>query len=153
MSEQENSKDVTQEVTNSLSSVIASLGGYGLGTAFGSTQVSQADTLFKNNRWYLVSNIRQVLSELYVEHGIVRTLVDLPVDDAFRGGLEIACDEMDQEDLEDLNYRLEREGILEQYVQAKKWARLFGGGALLIINGDDPKTPFNVQNVKQDIML
>ena len=149
----QNSKDITTEVTNSLSSVIASLGGYGLGTAFGSTQVSQTDTLFKNNRWYLVSNIRQVLSELYVEHGIVRTLVDLPVDDAFRGGLEIACDEMDQEDLEDLNYRLEREGILEQYVQAKKWARLFGGGALLIINGDDPKTPFNVQNVKQDAQI
>lgn len=149
MEEKENSKDITKEVTNSLSSVIASLGGYGLGTAFGSTQVSQADTLFKNNRWYLVSNIRQVLSELYVEHGIVRTLVDLPVDDAFRGGLEIICDEMDQEDLEDLNYRLEREGVLEQYVQAKKWTRLFGGGALLIINGEDPKTPFHVENVKQ----
>ena len=159
----ENSKDLTQEVTNSLSSVIASLGGYGLGTAFGSTQVSQTDTLFKNNRWYLVSNIRQVLSELYVEHGIVQqvlselyvehgivqTLVDLPVDDAFRGGLEIICDEMDQEDLEDLNYRLERENILQEYIQAKKWTRLFGGGALLIINNDDPKTPFDVKNVKE----
>ena len=150
MSEQkENSKDITQEVTNSLSSVIASLGGYGLGTAFGSTQVSQADTLFKNNRWYLVSNIRQVLSELYVEHGIVRTLVDLPVDDAFRGGLEIVSDEMEQEDIEDLNYRIEREGVLQDYIQAKKWTRLYGGGALLIINGDDPKTPFNVKSVKQ----
>ena len=150
MSEQkENSKDLTQEVTNSLSSVIASLGGYGLGTAFGSTQVSQADTLFKNNRWYLVSNIRQVLSELYVEHGIVRTLVDLPVDDAFRGGLEIVSDEMEQEDIEDLNYRIEREGVLQDYIQAKKWTRLYGGGALLIINGDDPKTPFNVKSVKQ----
>ena len=145
----ENSKDITQEVTNSLSSVIASLGGYGLGTAFGSTQVSQADTLFKNNRWYLVSNIRQVLSELYVEHGIVQTLVDLPVDDAFRGGLEIITDELDQKDLEELNYRLDREGVLEQFTQAKKWTRLFGGGALLIINNDDPKTPFNVENVKQ----
>ena len=145
----ENSKDLTQEVTNSLSSVIASLGGYGLGTAFGSTQVSQTDTLFKNNRWYLVSNIRQVLSELYVEHGIVQTLVDLPVDDAFRGGLEIICDEMDQEDLEDLNYRLERENVLQEYIQAKKWTRLFGGGALLIINNDDPKTPFDVNNVKE----
>ena len=150
MSEQkENSKDLTQEVTNSLSSVIASLGGYGLGTAFGSTQVSQADTLFKNNRWYLVSNIRQVLSELYVEHGIVRTLVDLPVDDAFRGGLEIVSDEMEQEDIEDLNYRIQREGVLQDYIQAKKWTRLYGGGALLIINGDDPKTPFNVKSVKQ----
>lgn len=147
--EKENSKDITQEVTNSLSSVIASLGGYGLGTAYGSTQVSQVNTLFKNNRWYLVSNIRQVLSELYVEHGIVQTLVDLPVDDAFRGGLEIITDELDKDDLEDLNYRLEREGILEQYTQAKKWTRLFGGGALLIINKEDPKTPFDVKNVKQ----
>lgn len=147
--EKENSKDITQEVTNSLSSVIASLGGYGLGTAYGSTQVSQVNTLFKNNRWYLVSNIRQVLSELYVEHGIVQTLVDLPVDDAFRGGLEIITDELDKDDLEDLNYRLEREGIIEQYTQAKKWTRLFGGGALLIINKEDPKTPFDVKNVKQ----
>lgn len=145
----QNSKDITKEVTNSLSSVIASLGGYGLGTAFGSTQVSQADTLFKNNRWYLVSNIRQVLSELYAEHGIVQTLVDLPVDDAFRGGLEIICDELDQDDLEELNYNMERDGVLEQYIQAKKWTRLFGGGALLIINDEDPKTPFEVKNVKQ----
>ena len=145
----QNSKDITQEVTNSLSSVIASLGGYGLGTTFGSTQVSQVQTLFKNNRWYLVSNIRQVLSELYVEHGIVQTLVDLPVDDAFRGGIEVICDELSQEDIEELNYRLERDGILESFSQAKKWTRLFGGGALLIINNDDPKTPFDVQNVKQ----
>ncbi len=147
--QKQNSKDITTEVTNSLSSVIASLGGYGLGTAFGSTQVSQVDTLFKNNRWYLVSNIRQVLSELYAEHGIVQTLVDLPVDDAFRGGLEIITDELDQKDLEELNYKLDREGVLEQYTQAKKWARLFGGGALLIINDDDPKTPFDVNNVKE----
>lgn len=139
----------TKEVQNSLSSVIASLGGYGLGTAFGSTQVSQVDTFFKNNRWYLVSNIRQVLSELYVEHGIVSTLVDLPVDDGFRGGIEVTSDEMDQEDCEDLNYRLERDNVLRDFTQAMKWARLFGGGALIIINDEKPETPFDVRRVQQ----
>ena len=138
-----------QEVQNSLSAVIASLGGYGLGTAFGSTQVSQVDTFFKNNRWYLISNIRQVLSEIYVEHGIVSTLVDLPVDDGFRGGVEFSTDEMDQDEVEDLNYRFERDGVLRDFTQAMKWARLFGGGALLIINDDDPATPFDVTKVKQ----
>ena len=138
-----------KEVQNSLSAVIASLGGYGLGTAFGSTQVSQVDTFFKNNRWYLISNIRQVLSEVYVEHGIVATLVDLPVDDGFRGGVEVTSDELDQEEAEDLNYRLERDGILRDFTQALKWARLFGGGALLIINDEDPATPFDVNKVKQ----
>ena len=139
----------SKEIQNSLSAVIASLGGYGLGTAFGSTQVSQVDTFFKNNRWYLVSNIRQVLSEMYVEHGIVATLVDLPVDDGFRGGVEAICDELSQEQVEDLNYRLERDNIIRDFKQALKWARLFGGGALLIINDDDPKTPFDVNKVKK----
>ena len=138
-----------KEIQNSLSAVIASLGGYGLGTAFGSTQVSQVDTFFKNNRWYLISNIRQVLNEIYVEHGIVATLVDLPVDDGFRGGVEVTSDELSQDEAEDLNYRLERDGILRNFCQALKWARLFGGGALLIINDEDPATPFNVNNVKQ----
>lgn len=139
----------TKEFKNSLSAVIAQLGGYGLGTAFGSTQVSQVDTFFKNNRWYLISNIRQVLSEIYVEHGIVSTLVDLPVDDGFRGGVEFMSDEMKQEELEDLNYRMERESVLRDFKQALKWSRLFGGAALLIVNDDDPATPFDVKNVKE----
>lgn len=139
----------TKEVQNSLSAVIASLGGYGLGTAFGSTQVSQVDTFFKNNRWYLVSNIRQVLSEIYVEHGIVSTLVDLPVDDGFRGGIEVYSDELGQEESEDLNYRLERDNILRDFTQAMKWARLFGGGALLIVNDEDPATEFDIRKVKK----
>ena len=142
-------KQTPQEVYNSLSSLLTSLGGYGLGTAVGSTQVSQVDTFFKNNRWYLVSNIRQILSEIYVEHGIVQTLVDLPVDDGLRGGVEVSSDELGQEDSEELNYNLERYGVLEAFAQALKWMRLFGGAALLIINEENPETPFDIKNVKQ----
>ena len=48
----------------------------------GSEQTSDPMTMFKNLRWYLLSNFRQVLSQLYVEIGLVKTLVDVPVDDA-----------------------------------------------------------------------
>lgn len=145
-------KQNAQEFKNSLSSVLLSLGSpYGLfGLGFGSTQVSQVDTFFKNNRWYLISNIRQILSEIYVEHGIVQTLVDIPVDDAFRGGIDIKSDQLSEEEVQDLIQYVERQGILKQFIQAQKWTRLFGGGAIIIINNDNPETPLEPKDLEQD---
>lgn len=141
-----------QELKNSLSTVIQSLGSpYGLmTTGFGSTQVSQVDTFFKNNRWYLVSNIRQILSEIYVEHGIVQTLVDVPVDDAFRGGIDIKSDQLSEEEIQDLIQFADREGVLKNFIQAQKWMRLFGGSAILLINNDKPETPLTPEDLEQD---
>lgn len=141
-----------QEFKNSLSSVIQSLSHpYGLmGLAFGSTQVSQVDTFFKNNRWYLISNIRQILSEIYVEHGIVQTLVDVPVDDAFRGGIDIKSDQLSEEEVQDLIQYADRQGVLKNFIQAQKWMRLFGGAAVLIINNDKPDTPLKPEDLQQD---
>ena len=148
----EQEKVNAEEFHNSLSSVLQSLGSpYGLfGLGFGSTQVSQVDTFFKNNRWYLISNIRQVLSEIYVEHGIVQTLVDVPVDDAFRGGIDIKSDQLSEEEVQDLIQYVEREGIIRQFVQAQKWMRLFGGGAVLIINNDKPDTPLKPEDLEEE---
>lgn len=141
-----------QEFKNSLSSVIQSLGNpYGLfGLPFGSTQVSQVDTFFKNNRWYLISNIRQILSEIYVEHGIVQTLVDVPVDDAFRGGIDVKSDQLSEDEVQDLMSYVERQGVLRHIIQAQKWKRLYGGAAVIIINNDKPDTPLKPENLKQD---
>jgi len=50
------------------------------GTLFGK-QISQATTVFENLRYYLVSNFRQILSQAYVEIGLIQTIVDIPVDD------------------------------------------------------------------------
>lgn len=148
----EQEKVNAEEFHNSLSSVLQSLGSpYGLfGLGFGSTQVSQVDTFFKNNRWYLISNIRQVLSEIYVEHGIVQTLVDVPVDDAFRGGIDIKSDQLSEDEVQDLIQYVEREGIIRQFVQAQKWMRLFGGGAILIINNDKPDTPLKPEDLEEE---
>jgi phage-related protein (TIGR01555 family) len=119
----------------------------------GSSQLSQADTMWKNNRWYLISNYRQLLSEMYVEHGIVQTLVDQPVEDAFRAGFEVKSAQLDGDDVERLWNYLERNGVIEVVKQSAKWSRLFGGGGVFIITDQDPTKRLNVQAIKENSPL
>ena len=76
--------------------------------AFGSNftpTLSQTCTLTKNNRYYFLSNDRNTLSYAYITYGIIQTIIDLPVEDAFRGGIIIKSDQLDGKDIQDLqNY-------------------------------------------------
>lgn len=129
----------------------------GLNTPWGqpgySSALSQVDTLYKNERWYLISNQRQILSQMYVEHGIVQTIVDVPVDDGLRGGVEIKSKQLAASDIELLCTEMERENDLIVFGQGVKWTRLFGGGAVIILTDQDPKTPLNVNAIKEDSKL
>jgi phage-related protein (TIGR01555 family) len=130
-------------VKNGLSEAIMGFNPGGMGV-----ELSQVDTLFKNNRWYLVSNMRQLCSEIYVEHGIIRTIVDVPVDDAMRGGVEIKSKQLDPEEIEKLEAIMERLDILDSVIgQAHKWNRLFGGAGILIMSDQDPETPLVVERL------
>ncbi|MDR3243276.1 MAG: DUF1073 domain-containing protein [Elusimicrobiota bacterium] len=145
-----------EEFKNGLTDVVSGLmsqttGMFGI--PFGTAQVSQVDTFFKNNRWYFISNMRQVLSEIYVEHGIIQTLVDIPVDDAFRGGFDIKTEQLDENQIDDLLVFLERNRVYGSITQALKWARLFGGGGILIITDQDPTTELDIEAVKEDSPL
>lgn len=112
------------------------------------SQVSQTATINWNLRWYFISNNRQTLSQSYVEHGIIQTLVDQPVDDAFRAGFEIKTDQLTPDEIEELEAYCEKERVIEAVVQAAKWARLFGGGAVLLITEQDPATPLDLTRIK-----
>jgi len=137
-------------MNNSLGALAASFGNNGLFPTGGyGEQISQADTMWINNRWYLISNMRQLISEMYVEHGIVQTLVDQPVDDAFRESPTIKSGQLDVDDLEKLMDFCERRGVFRAIVQAAKWARLYGGGAILIITDQDPRTPLNLKAINE----
>ena len=93
------------EINNSLTGLAASLANGGALGAYNTAAVSGIATMGFNNRNYLVSNFRQLLSELYVEHGIIQTLIDQPVDDAFSQGIEIKTGQLDADDIERLeNY-------------------------------------------------
>ena len=122
------------------------------GTGF-SEMVSQVNTLFKNNRWYLVSNMRQLLSEIYVEIGLVQTIVDVPVDDGLRGGIEIKSKQLDEDEIVDLNAALDRDDDLNVVAQALKWNRLFGGAGIIILTDQDASTPLEIESIDKDTPL
>jgi len=118
------------------------------------SQLSQVDTLFYNERWYLISNMRQILSQVYVEHGLIRTIVDVPVDDALRDGYEIKSKQISPEQIEKLLTIVERENINSEIIgQGAKWNRLFGGGGIVIMTDQDPSTPLNVAAIGKDSPL
>jgi phage-related protein (TIGR01555 family) len=116
----------------------------------GSAQVSDSTTIFKNLRWYFVSNFRQLLNEAYVELGLVQTIVDVPVDDALRGGIEIMSKQLEEEQLLELQTSLERDDDLTIAAQTAKWNRLFGGAGLIALTDQDPFTPLNVEAITAD---
>lgn len=140
-----------KEILNSLTTLTNSIinGGWeGTGQMGRGVQASQATTLFKNNRNYFLSNFRYLLSESYVEHGIIQTLVDLPVDDAFRTEIEFKTNELTSEEKLKIQEFLEDHDFIEKFKYALKWMRLFGGGALILMTGDDMSQPLDIAKLK-----
>jgi phage-related protein (TIGR01555 family) len=152
---------ITDTISNSLTDATQAFGFNGLSSVglgapgssnFGS-QLSQIDTLFRNNRWYLISNMRQILSELYMEHGLVQTIVNVPVDDALRGGLDIVTKQLEPDEIEKLVVSMEREEDMLHYGQGQKWTRLFGGGGVIIITDQDFEKPLDVSSIDESTNL
>ncbi len=135
---------IKESVQNSFSGIFDFPSSMGVG--FG-TQLNQLDTLFINNRWQLLSNMRQILSQIYVEHGLIQTIIDVPVDDALRGGVDITSEQLGEDDIHKLQTHMEREDDLNVFGRAMKWNRLFGGAGVLPIMYQDPFMPLDVASI------
>lgn len=122
--------------------------GFDPGVPGGSVQLSQVDTLFRNQRWYLISNMRQILSEMYVELGLIQTVVDVPVNDGFRGGIDIDTKQLDEDEIRKLIAEMDRAGDLTIAAQAQKWNRLYGGAGILIMTDQDPESPLDIEAIQ-----
>lgn len=145
----EEKKQEPKVTVNSLSDTVMGYGNNGT-----PQQLSQTDTIFLNNRWYLISNMRQVLSQAYVEHGLIQTVVDVPVDDGMRDGITIKTKQLSPEEIEKLQALVDRESLMTDVVgQALKWNRLFGGAGIVIITDQDPTTPLNLDAINKDSSL
>lgn len=117
------------------------------------SDLSSANAMAFNKRYAAITLNRSLLSASYMEEGIIQVLIDQPVDDAFRGGVKILCDEFDADDLKLLNQKIEENDILQSYAQGLKWMRLFGGAGIIINAGQDMRQPFNIDAVKEDTPL
>ena len=116
-------------------------------------QNSRLDTVFINTRWNLISNYRSVLSEAYAEYGIVQTLVEQPVSDAFSRGFDIDTDELSTDQKKQLQTYLERHKVIQTIQKAIGWSRLFGGGGVIIVTDQKPDTPLDIDKINQDTPL
>ncbi len=143
--------EITAETKNIIQNGLAEAIGYpgDQGTGWGQ-MISQVNTLFQNNRWYLVSNMRQLLSEIFVEIGLVQTVVEVPVDDGLRGGITVKSKELDEDEIDELMTSLDRDDDLTVVGQALKWNRLFGGAGIVIITDQDPSTPLDMEAIDKD---
>ena len=139
---------------NSLSGFVENIGGWGLpfNNPF-APQNSRLDTMFINTRWALITNFRSILSEAYAEYGIVQTLVDQPVSDAFRTGYVVKTDQLDDGQKRQLQYFVERNRVNESIMEAFNWARLFGGGGIIINTDQNPSQPLDYSKITKDSPL
>ncbi len=117
-------------------------------------QISQTNTIFENLRWYLISNFRQPLSQAYVELGLIQTVVDIPVDDALRGGIEINSKQLDENQIEEIQISLDRDDDLNTVGQSAKWNRLFGGaGTMIIVEDQDYEEPLDIESISKGTIV
>jgi uncharacterized protein len=122
-------------------------------TAVGTSAIASPDTMAFNQRFTRITLNRSLIANSYEENGILQTLIDQPVDDAFRGGIEVKCDELSSDDIASLHDAINSHDILETYKQALKWMRLFGGAGILVNYGQDTRQPLQIEKIKESTPL
>lgn len=107
----------------------------------GMSPLTSLTPMLQNNLYAPVTLMWTNLMYLYKTHGLIQTAIDMPVLDALRGGLDLHSDQLDSEDLGLLEDKMEEDNVLERIGDAFIWARLFGGGALVINTEGDCSEP------------
>lgn len=124
-----------------------------LATQYGQSPLSQPFELGSNSNYTPITLNRVLLSYSYMTFGIIQTFIDQPVEDAFRGGLDLKSDELSPEELKELGDALDKEGDLKAIKDTMKWAKLYGGAGLIINTDQDPTTPLDMDAISEDAPL
>lgn len=135
--------------------------------------ISQPFTLAESNSYTPITLNRILLSYSYMSQGLIQTVVRQPVEDAFRGGINIKSSELDGKDLATLFNTIRRTRSRSKFtrqinpnaainrcisdIQAAMdtitWSRLYGGAGLIVNTDQDFRTPLNVEAIGPDTPL
>lgn len=109
--------------------------------------------LFNSNIYAPITTNYTLLSYMYKTHGILQTMIDEPVLDAFRDGIELTSKEVGEgsvgeSGLGELEDFAEETGAWETLKSTLMWGALYGGSGLVINVGQDPEKPLDVNDIK-----
>ena len=139
---------ITEELTaqNSLDAAL----GITANDAWAANQPSLSTVqAYTNIKFDLLTLQYQLVTFLYKTYGILAKVVDVPVDDAYRyGGFTIQAKTIDKNELKKLDNELKVNGDITQLKQGRKWARLFGGAALIALDGQELKEPLQFEKLQ-----
>lgn len=103
---------------------------------------------YNNISLELLSLQQILLTYLYKTFGILGKVIDIPVDDAYKdGGFDLEADSISENELKKLEDNIRRLQSIDKLKMARKWARLYGGSALVIADGKDLSKPLNFKNL------
>lgn len=118
----------------------------------GGSQLADYSTISRHNNYSLITLNWPTLTSLYSSRGIIKTVINLPIQDALAKGIEIESQELSPDQITELLTFMERENQWEILRRAWAWARLYGGGALVINTNQDPSTPLNLRSLHNSPM-
>jgi len=108
----------------------------GLGTSKAKRSFNQFSRVIFND-W-------QALDNAYQSNWLARQIVDVPAEDMCREWRTIKC-----KDADDIRMEEDRLMLPSLTQEAISWARLYGGGGILMLTGQDLTKPLNVNRIRK----
>ncbi|RLC88285.1 MAG: hypothetical protein DRJ03_03290 [Chloroflexi bacterium] len=92
---------------------------------------------------------KETLSVVYAQNWLAAKVVDAPVDDATREWIEIISEGEDDQQVDTVTERIKCLELKTKLNTAFKWARVYGGAAIvIIIDGDDITQPLDIETIR-----
>ncbi|MDI4567969.1 MAG: DUF1073 domain-containing protein, partial [Mycoplasma sp.] len=122
------------------------------------TGINSIQTLAAMTNSDLLTLQKPLLTFMYAYYGIIQETIDRPIDDAFKHGiqLKIQSSPLDEVvfDTDDFMSYLEDMHVIRIVKDAMRYARLYGGAAIIITTNDTlPSEPLDVRTFKQDTKI